>query len=71
MVVGLKGRPLTRDEERRITAQTSARSAGGRSSDAVRSYTTLNAIRTEEFILLFLLGALGGVTVTFIALSAL
>jgi len=69
MVVGLEGRPLTRDEERHITAQTQLR--GDRSSGTGRSYTTLHPIRAEEFIALFLLGALGGVTVIFIALFAL
>ena len=71
MVVGLEGRPLTRDEERRITAQTSVRRASGRPSGTDRKYTTFNPVRAEQFIALFLLGALGGATVMFVALLAL
>jgi len=69
MVIGLEGRPLTRDEERRIAAQTTERQLGSRSLGTARRYTILNP--TAEFTALFVLGMLGGISAVFIALFML
>ena len=69
MIVGLEGRPLTRDEERRITAQITERQPGTRSLGTARRYTILNAM--AEFTALFVLGMFGGILAVFIALFML
>ena len=69
MIVGLEGRPLTRDEERRIAAQTTERQPGSRSLGTARRYTILNPM--AEFTALFVLGMLGGISAVFIALFIL
>jgi hypothetical protein len=69
MVVELEGRPLRRDEERRIAAQTSA--APSRAVAARRPQSILHPTRVQEFIALFVLGMLGGIAVVFIALFML
>ena len=43
MVIGLEGRPLTRDEERRVAAQTTERQLGSRSLGTARRYTILKS----------------------------
>jgi len=65
----MKGRPVTRDEDRRITAHTSGGRVGNQPPPARRnSYTIL---RVEELVALFVLGTLGGIAVVFIALFVL
>jgi len=76
MAVGLEGRPLTRDEERRIAALTTERrpaswsagerQPGSRSVSATHRYTILNPM--AEFAALFVLGMLGGSAAVFFAL---
>jgi hypothetical protein len=61
----MKGRPITRDEERRITAHTSGGRVGNQPPPARRSSHTI--LRVEEFVALFVLGMLGGIAVVFIA----
>ena len=68
MVVGLEGRPLTRNEERRITAQTTECQPGSPWLDAAH-YAILSPM--AEFTALFVLGALGGSAAVFIALFVL
>jgi hypothetical protein len=61
----LEGRPLTRDEERRIFAHGS----GGWVAEpplASRSNTTLNSARVEGFVALFVAGMLGGIAAVLI-----
>jgi hypothetical protein len=70
MVVSLEGRPLKRDEERRITAQTTERQPGSHSLDAAPHYTILN-LPIEQFTVMLLLGMLCGVSAVFIALFML
>jgi hypothetical protein len=69
MVVGLEGRPLRRDEERRIAAPTTERQPGSRSLGTARRDTILNPM--AEFTALFVLGMLGGSAAVFIALFML
>jgi hypothetical protein len=66
MVVGLKGRPLTREEERRIAAQATGSDPSGRLLHTARRYTILNPV--AEFTALFVLGMIGGSAAVFIAL---
>jgi hypothetical protein len=73
MVVGLEGRPLTRDEERRMTAQVTERQPGSQSLATASRYTILNSIAEfmtlnpmVEFAFLFVLGMLLGVSAVFI-----
>jgi hypothetical protein len=65
MVVGLEGRPLTRDEESRIAGRTNERQPGGRSLGSSRRYALLSP--KPEFTVLFVLGMLGGIAAVFIA----
>jgi len=64
-VVKLEGRPLTREEERRIVAQTADRLPGSGSVGTTHRYTTLNPM--AGFTVLLLLGMLGGSAAVFIA----
>ena len=73
MVIGLEGRPLTRDEERRITAQVTERQQGSQLLATASRYTILNSIAEfmtlnpmVEFAFLFVLGMLLGVSAVFI-----
>jgi hypothetical protein len=65
----MKGRPLTRDEEHRIAAQTVGRRAGIRRSATKHGFMILNPL--QEFTALFVLGMLGGIAAVFIALFVL
>ena len=69
MVIGLEGRPLTRDEERRVAAQTTERQLGSRSLGTARRYTILNPM--AEFTALFVLGKLSGISAVLLALFIL
>ena len=79
MAVGLEGRPLTRDEERRIAALATERQPaswspgerqpGSRSVSTTHRYTTLNPM--AEFGPLFVLGMLAGSEAVFFALFIL
>ena len=69
MLIGLEGRPLTRDEERRIAARTIDRQPGSRPLGTARRYTISN--RMAEFTALFVLGMFGGISAVFIALFIL
>ena len=78
MVIGLKGRPLTRDEERRIKAQVTERQPGGKSLPTAGRYTIWNPIAEfmasnpiAEFMVLFILGMLGGISAVFISVFML
>ena len=64
----MKGRPLTRDEERRMAAEASRRPLGSRSPRGSRR-DSINPM--DQFAPLFLLGMLGGIAVVFIALFVL
>jgi len=64
----MKGRPLTRDEERRMAAEASRRPLGSRSPRVSRR-DSINPM--DQFAPLFLLGMLGGIAVVFIALFVL
>ena len=64
----MKGRPLTRDEERRMAAEASRRPLGSRSPRVSRR-GSINPM--NQFAPLFLLGVLGGIAVVFIALFVL
>ena len=73
MVIGLQARPLTRNEERRITAQVSERQACSQPLATASRYTILNSIAEfmtlnpmVEFAFLFVLGMLLGVSAVFI-----
>jgi hypothetical protein len=75
MVIGLEGRPLTRDEERRITAQVTERQPVSQSLATASRSTILNSIAEfmalnpmVEFTALFVLGMLLGVSAVFIFL---
>jgi hypothetical protein len=65
MVVGLEGRPLKRNEERRIAVRTTERQPGSRTHGSSRPYPTLSP--KPEFTPLFVLGMLGGIAAVFIA----
>ena len=65
----MKGRPLTRDEERHIDAQTIGLRAGIRTSATGHSFLILSA--AQELTALFVLGMLGGIAAVFIALFVL
>ena len=54
-----KGRPLTRDEERRIDAQTIGLRGGSRTSTTGHGFLVLSA--AQELTALFVLGMLGGI----------
>jgi len=69
MVIGLQGRPLTRDEERRIAAQAAEAQPGSRSLDTARRHKVLSPM--AEFTALLVLGMLGGISAIFIALFVL
>jgi hypothetical protein len=78
MVIGLEGRPLTRDEERRIAAQITKRQQSSQSLATAGRYTIFNPIAEfmalypiAEFIALFVLGMLGGISAVFIAVFML
>jgi hypothetical protein len=78
MVIALQGRPLTRDEERRISAQVTERQPGGNSLATAGRYTIWNPIAEfmvsnpiVEFMALFILGMLGGISAVFIAVFML
>jgi hypothetical protein len=63
----MKGRPLTRDEERRFAAHSSGGRDAYRPPTASRSDTTLNsAPRLEQFVALFVAGMLGGIVAVLI-----
>ena len=64
----MKGRPLTRDEERRMAAEASRRPLGSR-SPRVPHRDSINPM--DQFAPLFLLGMLGGIAVVFIAFFVL
>jgi len=64
-----KGRPLTRDEEYRIDAQTIGRGGGIRTSASDRGFLVLSA--AQELTALFVLGMLGGIAAVFMALFVL
>jgi len=73
MVIRLQGRPLTRDEERRIEAQVIERQRGGKSLATAGRYTIWHPIAEfmaanpiAEFMALFILGMLGGISAVFI-----
>jgi len=65
----MKGRPLTRDEERRIDAQTIGPRGGMRTSTTGHGFLVLNA--AQELTALFVLGMLGGIAAVFMALFVL
>ena len=67
----LKGRPLTRDEERRLAAHTGGGPVRDRPPLAPRSHTILNSVRVEELTALFVLGMVGGIAAVFIGLFVL
>jgi hypothetical protein len=69
MVIRLEGRPLTRDEERRIVAQITERQPGIPLLGTARGGTILDFM--GEFTALFILGMLGGISVILIALFML
>jgi hypothetical protein len=78
IVVGLEGRPLTRDEERRIAAQITERQPSSQSLATASHYTIFNPIAEfmalnpiAEFMALFVLGMLGGISAVFIAVFML
>jgi hypothetical protein len=58
----MKGRPLTRDEERRIAAQNSERQPARRSQ-----FSSSRDFGLAGFTALFVLGMLGGIAAVFIA----
>ena len=67
MVIGLQGRPLTRNEERRITAQVSERQPRSQSLATASRSTVLNSIAEfmalnpmTELGVLFVLGMILG-----------
>ena len=69
MVSRLQGRPLTRNEERRITAQVSERQACSQPLATASRYTILNSIGEfialnpmTELAVLFVLGMILGVS---------
>jgi hypothetical protein len=61
-VVGLEGRPLTRDEERRIAAQNSERQSTSRSQ-----FSSSRDFGLAGFTALFVLGTISGIAAVFIA----
>jgi hypothetical protein len=67
--IGLEGRPLTRDEESRIVARTRDRQPGSRAPVRARRYAIANPM--AEFMALFVLGMLGGISAVFVALFIL
>jgi len=69
MVIGLKGRPLTRDEERRMAARVTERQPRSQSPATASRYTIFNPI--AEFMALFVLGMLAGISAVFIAVFML
>jgi hypothetical protein len=69
MVIGLEGRPLTRDEERRIAAHATERQPDSPSRGTTRRYTTWNPM--AEIAALFVLGMFGGISAVFFALLLL
>jgi hypothetical protein len=69
MLIGLEGRPLTRDEESRIAARSPDRQPGSRSLARAHRYAISNPM--AEFMALFVLGMLGGISAVFIALLIL
>jgi hypothetical protein len=64
-----KGRPLTRDEERRIDAQTIGLRGGIRTSTTGHGVLGLSA--AQELTALFVLGMFGGIAAVFMALFVL
>jgi hypothetical protein len=73
MMIGLEGRPLTRDEERRLTEEVTERQPGSQSLATASRYTILNSIAEfmssnpmVEFAFRFVLGMLLGVSAVFI-----
>ncbi|MGO8922192.1 MAG: hypothetical protein ACLQF4_04565 [Xanthobacteraceae bacterium] len=58
MVTRLEGRPLTRDEERRIAAQSTEDQLGSRSLGTARRLYDFESL--VKFTALFVLGMLGG-----------
>jgi len=65
----MKGRPLTRDEEHRIDAQTIGRRGGIRTPVTGHGFLVLNAV--QQLTALFVLGMLGGIAAVFMALFVL
>jgi hypothetical protein len=60
----LLGRPLTRDDERRVAARASGHQVDSGSPRVLRRDTILNSV---QFVALFVSGMLGGIAAVFIA----